>query len=181
MQKIDPMMEIRPYKCLARIHRDTRFSKDKSPFRDHLWLCFRRAAEPREGSVNFFFELGPTTLGWGMGTWGENRPMMDAFRRRMAADPKRYAKIIDGCHLTENDFTVWNQTWKRMEVPPGIPLGLKGWYCSREVYVGRAHPDMSKIGTREILDIVREDFKTLAPLYQLLRGAYEEAADDQRI
>ena len=49
MQKIDPLMEIRPYKCLARIHRDTRFSKDKSPFRDHLWLCFRRAAEPREG------------------------------------------------------------------------------------------------------------------------------------
>ena len=181
MLKIDPQMEVRPYKCLARIHRDTRFSKDKSPYRDHLWLCFRRAAEPREGSVNFFFELGPTTLGWGMGTRGENRPMMDAFRRQMAANPKKYAKIIDGCRLSENDFGVFSSTWKRMEVPPGIPLGLKGWYCSREVYVGKAHPDMSKIGTREILDIVREDFKNLAPLYHLLRGAYEEAANDQSL
>ncbi|MGN1370289.1 MAG: DUF2461 family protein, partial [Aristaeellaceae bacterium] len=26
MQRIDPRMEVRPYKCLARIHRDTRFS-----------------------------------------------------------------------------------------------------------------------------------------------------------
>ncbi len=181
MQQIDPLMEVRPYKCLARIHRDTRFSKDKSPFRDHLWLCFRRAAEPREGSVNFFFELGPTTLGWGMGTWGENRPMMDALRRRMAAEPAKISKIVESCHLAENDFGVYNQTWKRMEVPPGIPLGLKGWYCSREVYVGRAHPDMNRIGTREILDIVRDDFKALAPLYHLLRGAYDEAAIDQSI
>lgn len=181
MQEIDPMMEIRPYKCLARIHRDTRFTKDKSPFRDHLWLCFRRAAEPREGSVNFFFELGPTRLGWGMGTWGENRPMMEVFRRRIAADPEKFAKIIDGCQLDKNDFTVWNQTWKRMEVPPGLPLGLKGWYTSRDVYVGRTHPDMDAIGTHEIVDIVRKDFQTLAPLYHMLRGAYEEAADDQRM
>ena len=179
MQKIDPLMEIRPYKCLARIHRDTRFSKDKSPFRDHLWLCFRRAAEPREGSVNFFFELGPTTLGWGLGTWGENRPMMEAFRRRIAAEPAKVGKIIESSRLTENDLTVYNQTWKRMEVPPGVPLGLKGWYCSREIYVGKGHPDMAKIGSREILDTVLADFKALAPLYHLLRGAYEEAGADQ--
>ena len=30
MLTIDPMMEIRPHKCISRIHRDTRFSKDKS-------------------------------------------------------------------------------------------------------------------------------------------------------
>ena len=181
MQKIDPLMEIRPYKCLARIHRDTRFSKDKSPFRDHLWLCFRRAGEPREGSVNFFFEYGPTTLGWGFGTWGENRPMMDVLRRRIAAEPEKIGKIISSCRMEENDFTVWNQTWKRMEVPPGLPLGLKGWYCSKEVYVGKAHPDMGLIGSRAILEAVRKDFEALAPLYHLLRGAYDEAASDQSL
>ena len=41
MRKIDPLMEIRPHKCLARIHRDTRFSREKSPYRDHLWFLFR--------------------------------------------------------------------------------------------------------------------------------------------
>jgi hypothetical protein len=116
-----------------------------------------------------------------MGTWGENRPMMDAFRRRIAAEPDKIGKIIESCHLAENDFGVFSSTWKRMEVPPGIPLGLKGWYCSKEVYVGKAHPDMTKVGTKDILGIVREDFKTLAPLYHLLRGAYEEAVNDQRM
>lgn len=179
MQQIDPLMEIRPYKCLARIHRDTRFSKDKSPFRDHLWLCFRRAAEPREGSVNFFFELGPTTLGWGMGTWGENRPMMDALRRRIAAKPEEAAKIIASCHLEKNDFGVFGSAWKRIDIPENVPLGLRGWYAMREVYVGKQHPDMGAIGTRDILETVRADFKALAPLYHLLRGVYDEAAGDQ--
>lgn len=179
MQQIDPLMEIRPYKCLARIHRDTRFSKDKSPFRDHLWLSFRRAAEPREGSVNFFFELGPTTLGWGMGTWGENRPMMEVFRRQIAAKPEAVAKIVDSCHLAENDFEIFGSSWKRIDIPENVPLGLRGWYAMREVYVGKAHPDMSVIGTPAILKQVRADFKRLAPLYHLLRGAYDEAASDQ--
>ncbi len=179
MQQIDPLMEIRPYKCLARIHRDTRFSKDKSPFRDHLWLCFRRAAEPKEGSINFFFELGPTTLGWGMGTWGENKPMMDVLRRRIVAEPDRVGKIISSCRLAEKDFAVYSQIWKRMEVPPGVPLGLHGWYASREVYVGKAHPDMNLVSTPQILTAVKEDFKALAPLYHLLHGAYDEAMNDQ--
>ena len=70
MQRIDPQMEIRPHKCLARIRRDTRFTKDKSPYRDHLWLLFRRAAEPREQSLNFWFELGPQNYGLGHGVLG---------------------------------------------------------------------------------------------------------------
>ncbi|MGN0794257.1 MAG: DUF2461 domain-containing protein [Aristaeellaceae bacterium] len=179
MRQIDPLMEIRPYRCLARIHRDTRFSRDKSPFRDHLWMCFRRAAEPREGSVNFFFELGPSNLGWGMGTWGENRPMMDALRRRIAARPAEVAKIVDSCHLTENDFAVLGNAWKRIGIPDQVPVGLRGWYAMREVYVNRQHPDMGIIGTPEVLTQVRRDFIALAPLYHLLRGAYDEAAADQ--
>ena len=180
MQQIDPLMEIRPYRCLARIHRDPRFSKDKSPFRDHLWLCFRRAGESREGSVNFFFELGPTTLGWGIGTWGENRPMMEVLRRKMAADPAPFGRIIDRCHLAENDFAIWSQTWKRIELPANVPEALRPWYTAREVYVGKAHPDMGLIGTEAILEAVRADFKALEPLYHLLRGAYDEAAGEQK-
>ena len=81
MLSIDPQMELRPYRCMARLRRDVRFTKDKSPFRDHLWVLFRHAGEPREGSVMYWFELAPSGMNWGVGTWGENRQMMDILRR----------------------------------------------------------------------------------------------------
>ena len=63
MLSIDPQMELRPYRCMARLRRDVRFTKDKSPFRDHLWVLFRHAGEPREGSVMYGFELGCRHMG----------------------------------------------------------------------------------------------------------------------
>ena len=49
MASIDLSVELRADRTLSRIHRDTRFSHDKSPFRDHMSLShkpsFRCAGE----------------------------------------------------------------------------------------------------------------------------------------
>src|SRR4030043_86595 len=44
MLGIDLSFEVEPVvgKTISRIYRDTRFSKDKSPFRDHMWIAFKR-------------------------------------------------------------------------------------------------------------------------------------------
>lgn len=114
MQRIDPQMEIRPHKCLARIRRDTRFTKDKSPYRDHLWLLFRRAAEPREQSLNFWFELGPQNMGWGMGFWGENRVVMDRFRRELTARPQEFQQLLTRCDLPGHRLSLAGTAFKRL-------------------------------------------------------------------
>ena len=38
---IDPDFQVRPSSVVSRIRRDTRYSKDKSPFRDHMWLGYK--------------------------------------------------------------------------------------------------------------------------------------------
>jgi uncharacterized protein (TIGR02453 family) len=103
---IDPEMEVRPHKCLSRIYRDTRFSRDKSPYRDHHWFLFRKKGEPRENSVFFYGEFGPGRLDWGMGVWGEGREMMDCFRKKIAANPERIMSIIDGMDLPKRDLAL---------------------------------------------------------------------------
>ena len=69
MLSIDPDMEVRPAKCLSRINRDTRYSRDKSPYRDHHWVAFgarppARTACPFTGSR---FGWMPSTGGWAYG------------------------------------------------------------------------------------------------------------------
>jgi len=174
MLRIDPLMEIRPYKCLSRIHRDTRFSRDKSPYRDHHWLLFRRAAEPREKSLFYFFEFGPDRIDWGMGIWGENRELMDLFRKRMRANPEEILAVTDGLDLYQHDMFLGGTAYKRIEIPAEIPDRLRRWYASREMYIGKATPQWQWAFSERILKEVRQDFRTLAPLYQLLRGCMDE-------
>jgi len=173
MRQIDPLMEIRPHKCLSHIHRDTRFTKDKSPYRDHLWFLFRRAAEPREKSLFYYFEFGPGRLSWGMGIWGENREVMDQFRKRMAAHPEGTLALLDDLGMDRHRMALGGSFFKRMPVPEGTPERLKRWYCTKEMYIGKIDPPLRKAFTDRLIGEVRADFRSLAPLYSLLRGYYD--------
>ena len=178
MLEIDSCMEVRPGKCLSRIHRDTRFSRDKSPYRDHHWLLFRRAAEPREQALFYYFEFGPDRLSWGMGIWGENRALMDMFRRRIQANPAGIAALIDDLDLESHHLYPGGTFFKRMEIPPDIPPRLKPWYTARELYIGK-HPEKIQIAYSErLLPQLKRDFKRLAPFYRLLRGLQDDLLRD---
>ena len=175
MVAIDPGMEVRPHKCLSRIHRDTRFTRDKSPYRDHLWFLFRHAGEPREKALFYYFELGPDRLSWGMGFWGENREALDLFRKRMRANPDGILALLDDLRLDRRKLLLDGTAHRKMPVPPEIPERLKRWYLAKEMYIGKMAPDYRMIYSEKILKEVRADFRTLAPLYKVLRGCADEA------
>ena len=174
MLKIDPQMEVRPHKCLSRIHRDTRFSRDKSPYRDHLWFLFRRAGEPREKSLFYYFELGPDRLGWGMGFWDENREALDLFRTRMQSNPDGTLAFLDDLGLAQKKLILGGSMHKKMNVPPEIPDRLKRWYLAKDFYIWRDNPDYRIVYSDRILKEVRKDFQALSPLYRILRGYTDE-------
>ena len=178
MLKIDPGMEVRPHKCLSRIHRDTRFSRDKSPYRDHLWFLFRLAGEPRDKSLFYYFELGPDRLSWGMGFWNENREALDLFRKRMRANPDGTLALLDDMNLVGRKLYLGGSIHKKMTVPPEIPDRLKRWYLVKDMYIGKADPDYRWIYSDRIIREVRKDFAALAPLYRLLRGYADETMQE---
>ena len=59
---IDPGLDTRPGRTMSRIRRDTRFTKDKSPFRDHVWMGWRYPGESR--SEGFGLEHSGTQADW---------------------------------------------------------------------------------------------------------------------
>lgn len=176
---IDPKMELRPYKCVARIYRDTRFSKDKSPYRDHLWICFRRVAEPRDGSLNYFFELTPRGVSWGMGTWSENKPANEVLRRRIAADPKGMENLIRSVDFEGHDLGFFGNTYKRMALPGNVPETLRPWYTMRDLYIGRINTHLEWALEGDLVERVWRDYQEMAPLYKMMRGCINEVQLDE--
>ena len=54
-------MELRPNKCLARIHRDTRFSKDKTPYKNHIGLYITKGGK-KGPYAGYYFHMQPPAV-----------------------------------------------------------------------------------------------------------------------
>lgn len=168
MLMIDPEMEVRPSKVLSRIFRDTRFSRDKSPYRNHHWIAFKRSGVPREESVTYWFEIRLDAVNWGLGYWGENRQAMDMLRRRMIAKPEDFLKMLPV--LDQRNFLLSGESYQRRKVPVEVPEPLHKWYIKKSLYFTRRGIEPGIVFTSELAKVLSDDFIALAPLYRLLLG-----------
>jgi uncharacterized protein (TIGR02453 family) len=78
-------------RSIHRINRDTRFSKDKTPYTPWLHFVFWRGAKPA-GSSGFHFVIGPEHVGAGVGNWAFSPAQLDRYRAAVA-DPAKGAAL----------------------------------------------------------------------------------------
>ena len=173
MRKIDPEMEIRPAKVLSRIYRDTRFSQDKAPYRDHHWIAFRPAGTERYGQPFYWFEFGPDRLSWGLGVWGENREAMNALRARILRDPEGVSGVLARCE--KHRFAIGGDTFRRLKIPPQVPEPLRTLYASRSLYIEHPAPRFEWAFSPDLPERLARDYRALEPAWRLLRDCVSEA------
>ena len=168
--EIDPEFDTRGHKCVSRINRDIRFSRDKSPYRDHIWLAFRRSDEERGTTPSLYFELNEESGCFGMGFYHQNKPLMDALRRRMAADPQYVLDLL----APLSDFYIFAVPNSRIKPPEDLPAGLRGLYCCRSFYFEKEIRDFDLIRSPRLADALKEGFMRLKPLYCFIRECADE-------
>ena len=173
MRQIDPQMEVRPLKVLSRIFRDTRFSRDKAPYRDHHWLAFRRAGLPREAAPMFWAEIRVERVTWGLGFWGDNREALAILRDQMMKQPKGILQALRSAEMA--GFTMENNPFKRMAVPDQVPETLRALYTQKEWLFVKRPADTGLVFTPAFADTLFQDFTALAPLYRLMAQSYDLA------
>ena len=79
-------------KALHRIYRDTRFSKDKIPYKTNWSGSFRRATKQRRGGYYFHLEPGNSFAAGGF--WGPNPEDLKRIRDDIAFDAAPLRKIL---------------------------------------------------------------------------------------
>ncbi|HKN80284.1 MAG TPA: DUF2461 domain-containing protein [Actinomycetota bacterium] len=76
---------------LFRIHRDVRFSKDKSPYKTHAGAHFQLGGKGVHGP-GYYLHLEPGECFVAGGMWMPEPEVLQAIRRRIADDPSAWAK-----------------------------------------------------------------------------------------
>lgn len=157
---------------IFRMHRDVRFSKDKSPYNAHLHIGFSDAAMTvREGGSGFYAGLETDRLVLGAGMFEVAGAALDAFRAAIdrAGEGEVLAAIV--ADLAAAGFRIEGAELKRTPAPyradhPRADLlrrkGLTAW-CETT--------DVGLICSPALMEFCEETFRALQPLHAWLREA----------
>ena len=95
----DPLYDISPHLLavprqiggsLFRIHRDTRFSKDKTPFKTNVGAHFRHRAGRDAHAPGFYLHLEPGICFAGCGVWRPASAALAEIREAIVAHPEEW-------------------------------------------------------------------------------------------
>ncbi len=80
---------------MFRIYRDTRFARDKSPYKTHVAAHFRHVSGKNDvHAPGFYFHLEPGGVYMGAGLWQPDGPALKRVRDAMVAKPAAWKKAI---------------------------------------------------------------------------------------
>jgi len=80
---------------LFRIYRDTRFAKDKTPYKTHLGIQFRHQQAKDVHAPGFYLHIEPGASMIGIGLWHPDGPSLARIREGIASDPRGWVKARD--------------------------------------------------------------------------------------
>ena len=89
MDSFDSIEDMR----VNRIYRDIRFSKDKTPYKNHFAGGFRRATKRRRGGYYLHLQPGNSLVAGGF--WGPNKDDLLRIRRELEIDAAPLIKIMN--------------------------------------------------------------------------------------
>jgi uncharacterized protein (TIGR02453 family) len=113
LKRISPHFHAGP-RSLFRIHRDVRFSKDKSPYKTHTGIHFRHDTSKDAHAPGFYLHLEPGSVFAGVGIWHPDAPTLRKIRTRIAEQPAEWRRAS----RTEKFADTFELAGDRLTRPP---------------------------------------------------------------
>ena len=155
-------------KSIFRLHRDVRFSKDKSPYKTNLGIFFWEGAKKKMECSGFYFHLEPGQFFIGNGIYIFTNELMKAYRDLISSPDK--AKELDSIvkKLKKKGYALGGKHYKQ------VPRGLDKDYPFAEYFLYNglyAYDNSFPLKDLYKQDIVKysfKKFKEMLPIHQWL-------------
>ena len=99
LRRISPMLvadDRRVGGSLMRIYRDTRFSKDKTPYKTNVGIQFRHEMGKDVHAPGFYLHIAPQECFLGAGMWRPETKVLTKIRTAIVDDPAKWKRVRDG-------------------------------------------------------------------------------------
>jgi len=168
--QLDPQMEFNPNKMISRIYRDIRFSPDKTPYKNHMWVMFQRPfikqSEEWANFPGYYMEIGKEGINFGMGLFAGKKKLMDLYRDRITYDLNAFLKITKGLREKHN-FILGGEEYKR-PLKNDLPEYFQPWVQRKGIYLTKNIPVSDILFSADFISFMESEFAYLHPFYEFL-------------
>jgi uncharacterized protein (TIGR02453 family) len=103
-----------PAKAIYRLYRDTRFSRDKTPYKTHIGVTYPRSGLPKHGGAGFYFSVSHKEVEIAAGVYMPGPDELNAIRAALAVDACGFLKIMEDKVLVKRMGPLLGEKLKRM-------------------------------------------------------------------
>ena len=156
---------------MFRIYRDTRFSKDKTPYKTHAAVHFRHEAGKSAHAPGFYVHLAGDGLFFGGGIWTPPSPQLNLIRDYIAENVRAWARISNAKKVLD----VGGIKGDGLKRPP---RGFDAEHIhiedlKRKSFFVMTEAEPSAALAAGFVDDVSEAFRRAAPLNRFIAGALD--------
>lgn len=135
---------------MMRPQRDTRFAKDKTPYKTNVGVQFRHVAGKDVHAPGLYVHFDPAEVFVGVGMWHPDGPSLQAIRKAIDEDPKGWKRARDAKAFASL-FELSGDSLKR---PP------RGYEADHPMIEDLRRKDFIGISRMKVGDLFKPDFVT---------------------
>jgi uncharacterized protein (TIGR02453 family) len=169
LEKFAPHFRAEPRKMggsLMRVFRDTRFARDKTPYKTNIGIQFRHELGKDVHAPGFYLHIATDECFLGVGCWHPEADALGRIRDLIAAKPERWFKVRDDKKMAAH----WQLVGDSLSRPP------RGYAADhpaiedlkRKDYIGLASLSFDEVTRPGLVKLASNRFAAGVPLMKFL-------------
>lgn len=167
MREIDPEITMLPRNAVFRIHRDTRFSKDKAPYKTNAGLVVTRGEKHNPGVPGLYFHFDSTQMAIASGLYFIEPAQLKLIREHIAKNLDEFDALLSDKSWREHFGEMVGE--KNKKLPPELNEAAQRQplLFNKQFFYWAQHPT-SEITREDLPDFVMSHIRAAQPMNQFL-------------
>ncbi len=171
MLALDDQMMSDPVKMVSRIRRDNRYTKDKSMYRDHLWIMFMRNKHQWTCYPCMWMEVEQESWGYGIGMYFADAKYLELFRKALLERPQEFLDAVKDAEST--GARMYSDYYKKQK--PGNPIPeIEPYFNIKNFGFIITRTDFETLQSDKVLKELDRDFEKFEKMYTFLKSVADE-------
>jgi len=162
LQKLDPYIDIDPKKCIKRINKDVRFSKDKTPYKIRSFVHIYKG-DKMDPITAVAFQMGAKNMGIMNGYYMPTKERLLHIRDKIQSQPAEFKKLYSAKDFTEKYGDIKGEANKRIPAEYQETFNQEPLIANKQFYFMKEF-DSDLILNDKLLPTIVDYYKAAKPL-----------------